>query len=839
MNIFKTRFFQFFILFFILFIAFLLRIQQWYVFLGHDEIPIMKWIWEFQNNPFPVHPYPPFFLYINYILAIIYKTILGFIGVIQFDSSFFSTDFGFIFTLKAGRILTAVFGVALVYFVYRIGRRFFNREVAIVSAFILAVSRPMVIDSHNFKSDILVSLLLTIVLYFSLRYMQTGEPKQILKAAFFLGLSIATKYNAAFMALIVIIPFFFAKKGIKVRAMKQGFIYVLLGGLGGFILGAPNWVVHPIENLKQAFGLLKGIAEEAIWYDPMPSSYILYSKNIWESFGFILVILFIAGLVFSFVKKEKISLLISLYVLFYFVFIGKTNYLNHRAILPIFSGIVLIIGKFLFYDVKSWLKKSPKIKSVFFPLAWMVIAVIISQQFLVNIRSFNLLKTLSSHPVKEHKELGLQDYSRYFMGNHIEPRFSFFREMWTPPVTGYKRSNFGKDITNSSLNRFRGPDAYHFLLTSFRTHYILAQSKNRVIKNEAKRRLKNYLPFYQVYRPRIFTWNCDITFWYRKAKCIKSRVKVDPTVDLPRLFYCDDKNPTICLPLQTYEKNPGFARIKNGIYQKRFFSRNKIEEIRFVFLDPGKLSKIKIKINNEVKHITLDGSSNFKKVLIDNIKPEIYPGLPIRRLWEVSLDEKAKSTPHFLYELEIKTNRKETFFGVFSLHYKDDGKKSKKPLNLPSITDEKIPALFSTDQYPDWVKKFYIGTGIDLSLLSFMNRITLYKNHSFSVKDLFIPYFPLERGEYIIQLKGSKIVENFPVSDQLKLEIEVISEKISRKKTVMIDEKFVQSNPNILLKTGSDINFVKLKLLNTRKSNFLVEELVFSPDYKTYINKNF
>lgn len=838
MKISKPKLIGFFLIFFILFIALLLRIQQWFHFLGHDEIFTMQWIWTFHQDPFPVHHYAPFFLYINYFLSLIYKTVLGFLGVINFDSSFFTSDFGFIFTLKAGRILTAIFGVILVYFVYRIGDRYFNREVALASALIMAVSRPLVIDSHNFKTDIFVSLLLTVVLYFLLQYILTGEPRSVLLAAFFLGLSIAAKYNAVLMVPVMVISFFLKKQFFGKKVFKRNIMFIILGGFGGFLLGAPNWIVHPIENFKAAAAYLKGVSAELVWYDPMPSSYILYSKNILESFGIILTILFVVGLIFSFIKKDKLGIITSLYVLIYFLFIGRANYLNHRAILPIFSGIALIIGKAMFSDIKSGLQKLGKVKSLFSPLAWIVVIVITSQQFFVNLESFNLLKTISAHPVREYRGLGLPDYSWFFMKNHIDSRFSFFREMWTPPVSGYKGSAFGRDIIQPSLKKFKGPDAFHFLITSFRTNYILTRSHNPLIKKAAYKRLEDYSPFYKVYRPRIFTWNDDITFWYRKSEYVKAGLNPNPAVKLPRLFYNDDKNTTIYLPLQFYEKNPNFGKTINRRFCKRFFSKQEILKMRFIFLNPGIPSLIKININNIQKKVTLKKDSQINEILIDNIQPDVYRGMPIRRLQEITLDKKAESTSHYLYKLEVESNHNNPCFFVFFPIYGGKEKGIKKPFIFPEKIMEDIPHLFESDQFPVWIKSFYRQTGVDLELLLFMNKNTLYKNPGLSISDPYTDYFPLEPGDYVININGSKIIERYPISNNVKIQIDIISEGASKRRTIKLDENFVRSHKKILIKTYAEISFVKLQSEGCRNSNFLIQKIILTPDYRTYINDN-
>ena len=295
------------ILFGILIIAFFLRIHQWFNFLGADEIRIMGWVQDLHKDPLPVHSYPPLFLYINYLFSFVLKQISIFLGIIDFDTLFWKTDMGFITTLKAGRILSSIFGTLNIYMVFLISREFINKNAALLSSAILAVCWPHVIDSHNFKSDILLSLLLTIVVYYSLKFSKSGSLKHLVIASFIFGLSFAAKYNGIFIVIILLITIYLKRKELKII---KGLIYFSLSGLIGFLVGAPNWIFHPVANIKLMFSMLHGLSQELIWYDKFPSSYLLYGKNLLEAFGWLLMLFFLLGLVFSFIKKNRSEILI-------------------------------------------------------------------------------------------------------------------------------------------------------------------------------------------------------------------------------------------------------------------------------------------------------------------------------------------------------------------------------------------------------------------------------------------------------------------------------------------------------------------------------------------------
>jgi len=853
----------------------MLRIQQWNVFLGADETRLMDWVRQLHNNPFPIHHYPPFFLYLNYILSFVYKEILLFLGVIHFDASFINSDFGYVFTLKAGRILSALCGTLQVYMVYLIGKRFYNTHVGLSSALLLAVCQPLVIEAHTFKSDVLLALLLTLMLFFVLRFTQNAEPKYILYASFILGLSTATKYNGVFMVLLLVFAFLLIKRQLNISVLKKSLFYLFIGGICGFVIGAPNWVVHPVANLKIAFGYLKGLSEELVWYDKLPSSYILYSKNILESFGIILTVLLLAGLVLSFVKKrvapatqdatqpaeksknsgkvcffckflhaiskkkrEKVDIVVSAYIVLYFLLIGQAGYLNQRGLLPVFVGASLIIGKLLFHDLKRIFQNRPKMLKLTLPLAWFIILAFSINSFTVNQKSFNLLHTISSHPVRMIEGLGQSDYSYYYMKNHIPSHYSLFREMYTPPVTGYNKSGFWWDVTRPPIKRFKGEGAFDFLITSRLTDYILTESKNKKIKQSAVERVRNYMPFYRVYRPRIFLWNDDITFWYRKPGFIKTRAKIDETIPFPRLIFNDEENPTIYLPLQRYEKNPNFGKITNGKFLKRFFSTKKIKELTFHILTQNTKNPLYININNISKQIFLNQEHKINQVSLSGMKPDVFSGIAIRHFQEVSIDQDAKNTTVYLYKLEITTGDKRmncpiVFIPTF---VNEKSGKSQKPI-LSEKLKEDIPPLFSRGKYPIWFRKFYKKTGIDLSLLTFINTQTIYKNPSFSTTDMVPSIFPLEKGHYIITITGSKIMENLPLTRNIQVKLLLQSNmNITETKTFLLTEKDTFFPFKISFQTKNQITFARLEITGLSQNNYIIQEVTLQPDFKTHIN---
>ncbi len=113
--------------------ALAMRLQQWNRLGVPDEAALLNITLHIYDNPFSngSYPgYPPlFFISISCWLFICQKILL-FFGVINFPSQFVYSDLGYDFVFKAGRIVTALAGTALVALTWRMGREFFGRAAA-------------------------------------------------------------------------------------------------------------------------------------------------------------------------------------------------------------------------------------------------------------------------------------------------------------------------------------------------------------------------------------------------------------------------------------------------------------------------------------------------------------------------------------------------------------------------------------------------------------------------------------------------------------------------------------------------------------------------------------
>ena len=99
------------------------------------------------------------------------------------------------------RFLQAVFGIVSVVWLVRVGRRVFDRNTGLLAGLLLAAAPWHIRQSVIYKPDILLLLLCVAVIDLSITAVLLPRVRSFLRAGVAVGLALATKYNAAPIAL--------------------------------------------------------------------------------------------------------------------------------------------------------------------------------------------------------------------------------------------------------------------------------------------------------------------------------------------------------------------------------------------------------------------------------------------------------------------------------------------------------------------------------------------------------------------------------------------------------------------------------------------------------------
>ena len=792
-------------------VAFLLRVQQWGRFLVPDEDTIAEMTWSLNNDPLPVGMpplpgYPPFFMYLNFLLSLIYRKLLLFLGFIHFDSEFLLSGFGRLFTMKAGRIIAAFFGTSLVYMTYRIGRDFYNESVGFLAALLVAVNPFMILNSHIFKSDILLSLLLAIVLFLLLKFLRSFEIRFLFWAGFFEGLAVAAKYNGAIQVLAIGVALGLGWKGMPGPARKKAFLSVAAGGLLGFAAGAPNWLFHPVGSAQAAYRYAVSQYSGFAFYEKPLPSYLLYAKDFLESFGWVFLVFLPLGIALALIRKNKYDLLILAYLAIYYLVQGKSNFYANRMLLPLLAAAAVLIAKTLLFDIPRLLADRAKAGPPFYFLIWGWALLFSGGLAVQNLRAFHLLRTTST-----------LDAAFFYRIHHIPQGFRFGRETFTPKFA----RDFGKwDLTDIAFQRFRGKNSLQFLSTGLLSEYILTRTQNQRIKTKLSRRLRTFRPFHRIHKKPFSPWDDDVTFWYQLRPDLASIPTEKKAVDLPRLFFPEPKNATVFLPLQPYEKSPCHGTAGDGFFGKWLYSRDKIEKLKFHLFGEKAPLEITVSVNGAARKCI--GPKGWIDIEIGGIKP--------RRLYD-----------DFVYSLEIVSAAKTPFCVAFKAVFGPEGGSTPSSgFGLPQGGEERIPELFSDLPYPEWTRVFYARTGIDLSLLVFVNRSVLFQNDGGKkrVGPIESGRFPLTKGKYLIKITGSPIFAGAPAKNGLKMKVSLAHKSGTEERNVRIAVPVSEGTREFPLEIGEPFVFAKIAWDGMRECNWMIENITLEPDYRACLTSS-
>jgi hypothetical protein len=141
-----------------------------------------------------------------------------------------------------------------------------------------------------------------------------------------------------------------------------------------------------------------------------------------------------------------------------------------------------------------------------------------------------------------------------------------------------------------------------------------------------------------------------------------------------------------------------------------------------------------------------------------------------------------------------------------------------------------IPPLFSEDTYPNWVLYYYMKTGIDLTLLKFLNTQTLFLNKNKNKRSITTRFYPITQGFYKIiimvnrQNTNKSQINTVPIEilDYTKDKLQKIIKKININKVQNVISLFVKQK----------ISFIKIKIPSNIKDNFIIKKISIIPDYK-------
>ncbi len=290
-----------------------------------------------------------------YLMAVIYVAIFAagrvtgsFGSVADFRALYYADPTVF---YLSGRILVAVIGVASIWLVYRIGKKLFDRNTALLAALFTAFNPIHVAYSKLIRTDVVMGTLVLVAFWFSIRLLEDRRWRDYLLAGFVTGLAVVTKYPAVVFAVTIIVAHLISTRWKDIKG------HLKLAGSGGACLlgtfaGSPylylDWRTA-LENYRweartEHMGATgQGFLPDLVWF---------VDNGLVDSFTWVGLSLIVVGIVVCLLAKDKRKLLLPIFPLVFFLFIASLSLRWVRWVtptLPMFgllaAGGLVWIGK--------------------------------------------------------------------------------------------------------------------------------------------------------------------------------------------------------------------------------------------------------------------------------------------------------------------------------------------------------------------------------------------------------------------------------------------------------------------------------------------------------------
>ncbi len=247
------------------------------------------------------------------------------------------------------RVLTALLGTATVVVTYLLGKHIFNKWVGLIAAAFLATLPIHVDHSAMITTDVPVALFISCVVLFAVLFVKTERKRYFVSSLVFVGLAVATKYNAGLSLLVPLVSLlwvFLRRKNIE---LNYCILFCVVPALV-FIIVMPyaildiNTFINDVLRTMRHYSVIghKG-NESAPGWDHFSFQMINFYQNI-GVIGVVLVLIGFVGVVF----RPLLALAVMLPVVYIFYMSGlKVNF--HRNFIQVYPFIAILIGSGFYY----------------------------------------------------------------------------------------------------------------------------------------------------------------------------------------------------------------------------------------------------------------------------------------------------------------------------------------------------------------------------------------------------------------------------------------------------------------------------------------------------------
>ncbi|MFH1505948.1 MAG: glycosyltransferase family 39 protein [archaeon] len=264
---------------------------------------------------------------------VVLPVILGFFWKLKFD------------VVLAGRIFGILISLASVYLSFFIGKKLFNEKVALLAAFLLAITPTFLFFGSMILSGPLALFFLLFGIYLFIE-------KREFWAGIFFGLAFVTRFSVGLVfaaAIVVLIVYVIAKKDDVLSFFKKlGLLFL------GFVIPVIPFLLY---NHQRYGNILEPFLEANRVFSITNISTYTSAGYYWQNMVFenIFIYLAVISMFFVFRKKQWEKLIVVLSAVFLFVSFAVQGHKEIRFFITFFPFLYLLAAEGVFY-VDKWFR---------------------------------------------------------------------------------------------------------------------------------------------------------------------------------------------------------------------------------------------------------------------------------------------------------------------------------------------------------------------------------------------------------------------------------------------------------------------------------------------------
>jgi hypothetical protein len=299
----------------------------------------------------------------SYLLHIVFELWFGSADAVN---RAYATDPTSVFVVA--RIVAAVLGTLSVWLTYLAGARFFNRNVGLLAAAILAFAFLPVFYSHLALNDVATLAPVSLALYGTAGVMRYGRMRDYAIAGAGIGLGAATKYTGGITMLCLLAAFVTDASGgsMSLRGAARRCLVALAIGLLAFLIANP-YAVLDFSAFRAGVSAQASLAagQEPVKLGTRSDSGITY--YLWTftwGLGWGPALAAIGGAMLL-VARRRVAMLLTLLpaTIVFTIFMGDQQRFFGRWLMPIFP-IVAILAAYGAVELVRWLAATRRVPAV-------------------------------------------------------------------------------------------------------------------------------------------------------------------------------------------------------------------------------------------------------------------------------------------------------------------------------------------------------------------------------------------------------------------------------------------------------------------------------------------